>query len=267
MFIIFGVVFGLAGIIALMVLSIGLFFKRKSPEAIVSANANTLDNGSIFVKKYKDADVFRHSDSFILIGLLFALTLVLVAFQITDEPEPEIVAVSFEGTDDIEVEVPPTFREPTPPPPPPPPNIEVVNDEEIIKEQPKFQVEEIRVDDVVAPPAPVVEEVVVEDEIFKVVEEMPQYPGGDAAKMQFLAKCPYPPFARENDLEGTVYVQFVVDKSGKVTEVTVARSSGHKILDDAAVSHIKNMPSHVPGKQRGKPVRVQYVVPIKFKLS
>jgi protein TonB len=247
--------------------TIRLLMFNKSPEAIVDANAGSEEHNSIFVKKYKQADVFRHSSTFILIGTLYALSMVLVAFQITEKQEVAVMEVKFEGLDDVEVEVPPTFREPTPPPPPPPPQIQVVDDEEIIQEQPKFQVDEITVDEVIAPPAPVVQENVVEDEIFKVVEEMPEFPGGSQALMGFLAKTAYPPFARENDLEGTVYIQFVIDKGGKITEAVIARSSGHKILDDAALAHVKTMPSWKPGKQRGKPVRVQYVVPIKFKLS
>lgn len=267
MLVVIGGVLGLAGLIALIVLAIKLFFDRNSAQKIMNTHSASADGSSIFVKKYAEADVFRHSDTFVLIGLIFALGLVLASFQITDKPEVEEVEIKFEGIDDIEVEVPPTFREPTPPPPPPPPQIEVVEDEEIIEEQPKFEVEEIEVDEVIAPPAPVIEEVVVEDEVFKVVEDMPEFPGGQGALMQFLAKIVYPPFARENDLEGTVYVQFVIDKTGKVTDAVIARSSGHKILDDAALAHVKTMPSWAPGKQRGKPVRVQYVVPIKFKLS
>lgn len=263
-------VFALLGVIALLVISIlgiryGVF--NKSAESIINDNAGTLDSQSVFVKKYPQADVMRHSDTYILLGAVFALGIVLVSFQITSVPEVEVVETTFEGMDDIEVAVPPTFREPTPPPPPPPPTIEVVDDEEIIEEQPKFQVEEIEVNEVIAPPAPVVQEEVVEEEVFKVVEEMPEFPGGQAALMQFLGKITYPPFARENDLEGTVYVQFVIDKTGKVTEAVIARSSGHKILDDAALAHVKTMPAWKAGKQRGKPVKVQYVVPIKFKLS
>lgn len=256
-------------VIALCVAAIvGLRFLvfNKSPEAVINANAGNPENQSIFVKKYPQADVFRHSDTYVLFGAVFALAIVLASFQITNEPEVAAIEVTFEGDEEFEVEVPPTFREPTPPPPPPPPQIEVVEDEEIIEEQPKFEVEEIEVETVVEAP-PVQEEIVVEDEIFKVVEQMPEFPGGQAALMQFLGKITYPPFARENDLEGTVYVQFVIDKSGKITDVVIARSSGHKILDDAAMSHVKTMPAWAPGKQRGKPVRVQYVVPIKFKLG
>ncbi|CAN5414383.1 energy transducer TonB [soil metagenome] len=257
-------------VIVLCVLSIvGLRFLvfNKSAEKVMQENVGSADSQSIFVKKYAQADVMRHSDTFILFGAVFALGLVLASFTLKDEPEVETIAVTFDADEEFEVEVPPTFREPTPPPPPPPPQIEVVEDDEIIKEQPKFEIREIDVEEAIAPPAPVVEEVVVEDEIFKVVEQMPEFPGGQAALMQFLGKITYPPFARENDLEGTVYVQFVIDKSGKITDAVIARSSGHKILDDAALSHVRTMPSWAPGKQRGKPVRVQYVVPIKFKLG
>jgi periplasmic protein TonB len=110
------------------------------------------------------------------------------------------------------------------------------------------------------------EEVVKEDEIFQIVEEMPEFPGGQDGLVKYLGSITYPPIARENDIEGTVYVKFVIDKNGQVTNAEVARGAD-KILNEAALAHVKKMPAWKPGKQRGKPVRVQYVVPIKFKLS
>ncbi len=102
------------------------------------------------------------------------------------------------------------------------------------------------------------------DTIYKTVEVMPEFPGGQAALMEYLKKVPYVDIARESDLEGTTYIQFVIEKDGTVTEVIVARTSGHEEDDLAAVEHVKAMPIWKPGYQNGKPVRVQYVVPIKY---
>lgn len=104
------------------------------------------------------------------------------------------------------------------------------------------------------------------DQVFTVVEQMPEFPGGDIALLKYLATCEYPSMAKENDLQGKVDIRFVIDKNGNVTEVTVARGAD-KILNDAAVKHVKNMPPWKPGKQNGKEVKVQYYVPIKFTLQ
>lgn len=102
------------------------------------------------------------------------------------------------------------------------------------------------------------------DTIYKTVEVMPEFPGGQAALMEYLKKVPYVHIARESDLEGTTYIQFVIEKDGTVTEVIVARTSGHEEDDLAAVEHVKAMPNWKPGSQDGQPVRVQFVVPIKY---
>lgn len=105
------------------------------------------------------------------------------------------------------------------------------------------------------------------DSIYKTVEVMPEFPGGQVALMEYLKKVSFPPITRENDLEGTVYIQFVIEKDGAVNNMKVARSSGQKILDDSAIEHVKAMPHWKPGSINGKPVRMQYVVPVKFKLQ
>lgn len=102
---------------------------------------------------------------------------------------------------------------------------------------------------------------------YTILESMPTYEGGQEALIKYIGTIVYPPEAREADIEGTVYVQFVVDKDGAVTDVTVVRSSGSPILDEAAKNHMSKTRKWIPGFQRGIPVKVQYVVPIKFKLS
>ena len=117
------------------------------------------------------------------------------------------------------------------------------------------------------------EEVVVEkpkevkEEIFKSVEQMPQFPGGDAALMKYLSShINYPPMAAENNVQGKVILQFVVEKDGRVGEVKVARSVD-KDLDKEAIRVVKSLPKFTPGRQNGQAVRVWYTLPVTFKLQ
>lgn len=120
------------------------------------------------------------------------------------------------------------------------------------------------------------EEVVVEkktpveekkEEIFKSVEQMPTFPGGDPALMKYLSShINYPAMAQENGVQGRVVVQFVVTKTGKVGEVKVVRSVD-KDLDREAVRVCKSLPNFVPGRQNGQPVNVWYTLPVTFKLQ
>ncbi|MBL7906183.1 MAG: energy transducer TonB [Bacteroidales bacterium] len=111
-----------------------------------------------------------------------------------------------------------------------------------------------------------IEEEVGEAEIFTMVEESPSFPGGDEARIRFLTEnINYPQIARESSIHGTVYVTFVVERNGNVTDVRVLRGIGGG-CDEEAIRVIKAMPKWSPGKQRGKPVRVQFNMPIKFTL-
>ena len=105
------------------------------------------------------------------------------------------------------------------------------------------------------------------EEIFRSVEQMPQFPGGEAALMKYLqSHINYPPMAAENNVQGRVVVQFVVDKSGKVGEVKVVRSVD-KDLDKEAVRVCKSLPKFTPGRQNGQAVSVWYTLPVTFKLQ
>jgi protein TonB len=104
-------------------------------------------------------------------------------------------------------------------------------------------------------------------QIFTVVEEMPEYPGGNKAMYSFMGQnIKYPEKARQNKVEGTVYVSFVVLKDGSVSSVSVLRGIGSG-CDEEAMRVVKSMPNWKPGKQDGKPVNVQYNLPIKFTLA
>lgn len=102
--------------------------------------------------------------------------------------------------------------------------------------------------------------------IFKVAEVMPEYPGGHTEMLQYIMQLKYPEIARADNHAGTVYLQFIIEKDGSISHVVSVKSSGHAELDEAAVAHISQMPQWKPGYHSGQPVRVQYVLPVKFKL-
>ena len=106
-----------------------------------------------------------------------------------------------------------------------------------------------------------------EQQIFQVVEEMPEFPGGQGALLQFLAKSiKYPVIAQENGIQGRVTCSFVVNKDGSIVDAEVIRGVDPS-LDKEAIRVINTMPKWSPGKQRGKPVRVKYTVPVTFRLQ
>jgi protein TonB len=116
-------------------------------------------------------------------------------------------------------------------------------------------------------PVEVEEEEVQEQEIFQIVEEMPSYPGGEQKLMEFVAKnIKYPQIARETGIQGRVFVGFVVETDGSVSNVKVLRGIGGG-CDEEAMRVVKSMPKWKPGKQRGKAVRVSYMLPVNFKLQ
>ena len=120
-------------------------------------------------------------------------------------------------------------------------------------------------EDIAAPEPP--KHVVEETKIFTVVEQMPMFPGGDAALMGYLRdNMHYPTVAAENGVQGRVVVGFVVERDGSITDVNVLRSVDPS-LDREAMRVVKAMPKWTPGKQNGSAVRVKYQVPVTFRLQ
>ena len=106
-----------------------------------------------------------------------------------------------------------------------------------------------------------------ETKVFDVVEQMPSFPGGDAALMQFLnSHIKYPVVAEENGIQGRVIATFVVERDGSITDVKVVKSVDPS-LDKEAIRVLKSMPKWIPGKQNGSAVRVKYTVPVTFRLQ
>ena len=129
-------------------------------------------------------------------------------------------------------------------------------------------VEAIRNDIAVAtPPPPPAPKPEVSNKVFDVVEEMPSFPGGNAALMNFLNNnIKYPVVAQENGVQGRVIIGFVVERDGSITDVKVMRSVDPS-LDREAQRVVKAMPKWKPGKQNGSAVRVKFTVPVTFKLQ
>jgi TonB family protein len=107
----------------------------------------------------------------------------------------------------------------------------------------------------------------VSEDVYESVEQMPQFPGGEAEMMKYLAQnIQYPVNAARNNVEGRVVLQFVVEKDGRIGEVKIARTVDPE-LDAEALRVVKSMPNFIPGRQHGKPVAVWYTIPISFKLQ
>ena len=124
--------------------------------------------------------------------------------------------------------------------------------------------EVLKAKEVIAEPEPPKVE---ETKVFDVVEEMPQFPGGQAALLEYLSKnIKYPVVAEENGIQGKVIVTFVVERDGSISDVKVVKSVDPS-LDKEASRVVKSMPKWQPGKQNGSAVRVKYTVPVQFKLQ
>lgn len=229
------------------------------------------------VKKSKKADLERRRTLFLEIGLAVVLGIIFVAFQWGTSDSSTSALGDLSMDENFEEEIINTFQEQEPPPPPeeePEPEPEQVveelnvveNDEEesdldINSEADENMEIEINMEAF---------EETVEEEVepipFATVEDKPIFPGGDKALLKYLAdNTNYPEIAKENGIQGKVYVQFVIDKNGNVSAVTVARGVD-PYLDKEAKRVVATLPAWTPGKQRGIPVPVTYIVPINFKL-
>lgn len=221
-------------------------------------------------KKKPEIDLEKKSTLFLNIGLTVSLLLVITAFEWRFYEEGSMVDLGQvdEEFEDI-MDIPPTEQPPPPPPKIQQPEIVEVPDEEEIEDEIEIDLdvevtEETVIEDVVFEEAPEEE---VADEIFTVVEDQPEPQGGMAAFYKYVGKeMNYPAQARRMGIEGRVFVQFVVDKDGSITNVQAVKGIGAG-CDEEAVRVIKNSPKWKPGKQRGRAVRVRMILPITFKLN
>ncbi len=215
--------------------------------------------------------------------LLAALTYPLVSSYYTQKRAKYIEKSA--SAEFIEMEKPKEEAPPPPPPPPPPAALEqkvkfvapVVTIEEVVEDIDIFNQDELNQNSVNEPvaiaeefvAAPVEEVIEVEESkpVLTIVEEMPSFVGGEEARLKFLAgNLVYPTQASETGIQGTVYVSFIVDSKGHITDAKVLRGIGGG-CDEEALRVVRMMPNWHPGKQNGKQVRVQYQMAIQFKLS
>jgi protein TonB len=221
-------------------------------------------------KKTPKADLENKKRIFLQIGIAIALVGVLFAFEWKQYERPEFDLGTLEMDFIEEEEIPITRQEQPPPPPPPEPSMElvIVDDDVEIEEEFTIDVEATVFTEVQEfTPIIVEEEEIAEDVIFTVVEDQPAFPGGEEARIRYLQdNLRYPQMAREAGIQGTVFVTFVVERDGSVTDVRVLRGIGGG-CDEEAVRVVRNMPRWEPGRQRGQAVRVQFNMPIRFVLN
>lgn len=221
-------------------------------------------------KKNPKIDLSRQSGMFLNIGMAASILLVILAFEWKSYDDNGLMDLG-NVDDDFEdiLEIPPTEQ-----PPPPPPKVQVpeiieVPDEEEIEEEIEVELdvevtEETVVEEIVFEEAPEEENV---DEIFTIVEESASFPGGLAAWAEYLQKeLNYPRQAQRMGIEGRVFIQFIVERDGSLTDIQVVKGIGAG-CDEEAMRVIKNGPKWKPGKQRGKPVRQKYIQNIQFKFA
>lgn len=229
-------------------------------------------------KKDPKVDLEGRKTTALLTGLVGTLAILFIAFEWTQTTSRKGNAFQRNDVIEEEEEIVMTVQNNTPPPPPPPPmpdvieQLTVVEDDVEIEEVEVQSVEddnntEVQVMDLNADSGPSEEEEADANQIFTVVEQNPEFPGGEAALMQFIKKTlKYPPFAAENGIQGRVTLSFTVEKDGSIGNIEVMRSPADE-LSKEAIRVVSAMPKWKPGKQRGKPVRVKYVLPITFRLQ
>jgi periplasmic protein TonB len=231
-------------------------------------------------KKSPKADLEGRRGTFSLIGLIVAILVVIVAFEwrTYEASLMDLGSLNLELEEEI---IPITEREKKPPPPPPPPEvIEVVEDDVEIEKELEIQDQDFDEEEVFE----VIEQPEEEEDIapmnFMVVENKPVYPGCEKYKnaeeqyncfQQMIAQhikntFKYPPIAKDMGVQGKVFVNFVIDKNGNITNPQVVRSVD-KHLDAEALRIVALLPKMTPASQRGKSVPVSFTVPINFKLQ
>ena len=229
------------------------------------------------VKKSPKADLEGGIGMSILMGMIVGLAVLFVGFE-WGTKDVQVVTAD-EGVADIiaEEEIEITRPENTPPPPPPPPAPAVTEVLNVVEDNVELEQQEIisSEDDASAAQqetfvAPVVEEEEEEEsaqQIFTVVEKQPEFPGGTAELFKYLSKAiKYPVIAQENGIQGRVVCSFVVNRDGSIVDIQVMRGVDPS-LDKEAIRVISEMPKWKPGEQRGKPVRVRFILPVQFRLQ
>ena len=234
------------------------------------------------IKKNPNVDVARNSSLYFAIGLalMVFLSYGAINYKVYDKSDLDLGKVNMDLLDEEEVPVTEQIVPPPPPPPPPPAPevIEIVEDEEEIEET-VIESTETDQEEIVE-----IEEVEIEEEYddvdvpFAVIEDVPIYPGCEGVKKSERRNCfqqqinkhirknfRYPDIAQEMGIQGRVYVSFIINKDGSIGNVRMRGPD--KNLEKEAARIINKLPRMTPGRQRGRPVRVPFSIPITFKLN
>ncbi len=269
---------GLLLIGGLLAISIGLIFLFRG---VLDNNGKKILAGEIkqpevgILRKFYDVDANYYSGLFFSIGLVISIAMMLVAFtwEFEDTEDLAEYVAPIAETEEI-IDVPLTNI-----PPPPPPKVQVVTPEEIIEvendieldENIEIKIEDVEIEidnivtDVTAIEAPRQAEEV--EQVFTIVEQNAVYPGGMDAFYKYVSKeLNYPKTAKRMGIQGRVFVQFVVDKTGKLTDVKTVKGIGGG-CDEEAERVLRESVRWAPAKQRGKTVKVRMNIPIVFKLD
>lgn len=238
------------------------------------------------VKKNPEVEVGRNSSLYFAVGLNLMLIITYIMFEHKTYENDNFTRDIVQVEDFVEEDIPIVNLDVPPPPPPPPPalvpdDIKVVEDQ-IEVEETIIESSEIGQNEVIEEYVANVDDVAVEDvdediEVpFAVIENIPVFPGCEGGSKQQQMDCfqakilqhvnsnfKYPERALELEMQGKVFVLFVIDKTGRVTKI---RSRGpDTILEEEAERIISLLPKMTPGKQRGRPVSMPYSIPIHFK--
>ena len=244
---------------------------------IVFENRNQEYGAYQLRKKYNRVVIISTLIGIVVLSLIIIVPYIKASNQAKQKARDATEVIAEMANDLQEVAAPP------PPPPPPPPAEQqavvkyvapVVVDSVKVEDQSKLMISDEQVSTTVNKEVVEVveqkqEEVQEKEEqqVFVVVEEMPEFPGGELALRTYIAKAiVYPTVAQENGIQGKVFVTFVVNKDGSVSNAKIARGVDAS-LDSEALRVVSTLPKWKPGKQRGVPVRVSYTVPISFKLQ
>lgn len=217
------------------------------------------------IKKAPRKNLESKRSIFLQIGFIITLSLVLIAFE-WSSPDLRIGYAPLTEDTDIAIDIVPVtvHKKEVIPPKPSVVDVLVITDDPTI-EDPDLYIPDPSDDypDLNNFVIPVEEP---RDEIFIHVEEMPEFPGGESALFRYLATAvKYPEIARINNVQGKVYVNFVINKFGEITSVNIIRGVDPS-LDREALRVVSSMPAWEPGKQNNKPVSVSFTVPINFVL-
>ena len=234
------------------------------------------------LKKNPKADLTKNSSLYFAIGLASVLLFswVAIEWKTYEKSAFDYEALNVDDEDDEEVPITEQIKTPPPPPPPPPAPevIEIVEDEEDVEET-VIESTETDQEEIVE-----VEDIDVEDDFedvdvpFAVIEDVPLFPGCEKVAKSERRKCfqeqinkhirknfRYPEIAQEMGIQGRVYVNFIISKDGSITNIRMRGPD--KNLEKEAKRIISKLPKMTPGKQRGRPVRVPFSIPINFKLQ